>query len=91
MTAPVAGLARKVLTGDTVTRSLDYASVAVLALTGAVVASRSQRDTVGFIVIACLTAVGGGTLRDVLLDRQVFCIVDPVMLPVAARPCAPKR
>ncbi len=54
-------------------------------------ASRSQQDTVGFIFIACLTAVGGGTLRDVLLDRQVFCIVDPVMLPVAARPCAPKR
>ena len=35
MTAPVADLARAVLTGDTLTRSLDYASVAVFALTGA--------------------------------------------------------
>ena len=84
MTAPVADLAREVLTGDALTRSLDYASVAVFALTGALVASRSQLDIVGFIFIACLTAVGGGTLRDVLLDRPVFWIADPVMLLVAA-------
>jgi uncharacterized membrane protein YeiH len=84
MTAPVADLAREVLTADTLTTSLDYASVAVFALTGALVASRSQLDVVGFIFIACLTAVGGGTLRDVLLDRQVFWITDPTMLLVAA-------
>ena len=84
MTAPVTDLAREVLTGDTLTRSLDYASVAVFALTGALVASRSQLDIVGFIFIACLTAVGGGTLRDVLLDRPVFWIADPVLLLVAA-------
>ncbi|MBN2630200.1 MAG: trimeric intracellular cation channel family protein [Rhodobacteraceae bacterium] len=63
---------------------LDYASVAVLALTGALVASRAQLDIVGFIFIACLTATGGGTLRDVLLDRDVFWIVDPWMLGVAS-------
>lgn len=63
--------------------ALDYASVAVFALTGALVASRSQLDIVGFIFIACLTAVGGGTLRDVLLDRTVFWITDPTMLAVA--------
>jgi hypothetical protein len=55
------------------------------------VASRSQRDTVGFIVIACLTAVGGGTPRDLLLDRQVARIADPVMVRVAAWPFVPKR
>ncbi len=62
---------------------LDYASVAVFALTGALVASRAQLDIVGFIFIACLTATGGGTLRDVMLDRDVFWIVDPWMLGVA--------
>ena len=62
----------------------DYASVAVFALTGALVASRAQLDVVGFIFIACLTATGGGTLRDVLLDRSVFWIADPVILGVAA-------
>lgn len=62
---------------------LDYASVAIFALTGALVASRAQLDIVGFIFIACLTATGGGTLRDVMLDRDVFWIVDPMMLGVA--------
>ncbi len=65
-------------------RGLDYASVAVFAAAGALVASRAQLDVVGFIFVACLTAVGGGTLRDILLDRQVFWIADPVMLAVAS-------
>jgi uncharacterized membrane protein YeiH len=62
---------------------LDYASVAVFALTGALAASRSQLDIVGFIFIACLTAVGGGTLRDMILNREVFWVADPMMLAVA--------
>jgi uncharacterized membrane protein YeiH len=64
--------------------ALDYASVAVFALTGALAASRSQLDIVGFVFIACLTAIGGGTLRDVLLDRNVFWMDDPWMLAVAS-------
>ncbi|NUB46651.1 trimeric intracellular cation channel family protein [Fertoebacter nigrum] len=64
--------------------ALDYASVAVFALTGALVASRSQLDIVGFIFIACLTAVGGGTVRDALLNREVFWVRDPALLAVAA-------
>lgn len=60
---------------------LDYASVLVFALTGALVASRAQLDIVGFCFFACLTAVGGGTLRDVLLDRNpVFWIESPAYL-----------
>ncbi len=60
---------------------LDIASVAVFGLTGALVASRSQLDIVGFIFIACLTAVGGGTVRDVLLNREaVFWVTDPSIL-----------
>jgi len=63
--------------------ALDYASVAVFALTGALAASRSQLDIVGFIFVACLTAVGGGTLRDMILNREVFWVADPTMLAVA--------
>jgi uncharacterized membrane protein YeiH len=60
---------------------LDIASVAVFGLTGALVASRSQLDIVGLIFIACLTAVGGGTTRDVLLNRDaVFWVADPSIL-----------
>ena len=63
--------------------TLDYASVLVFALTGALAASRSQLDIVGFIFIACLTAVGGGTLRDAILNREVFWVADPLVLAVA--------
>ncbi|MFN6007975.1 MAG: trimeric intracellular cation channel family protein [Paracoccaceae bacterium] len=62
---------------------LDYASVLVFALTGALAASRSQLDIVGFVFIACLTAVGGGTIRDAILNREVFWIADPHVLAVA--------
>jgi len=63
---------------------LDYTSVLIFALTGALVASRAQLDIVGFAFLACLTAVGGGTLRDVLLDRNpVFWIADPGYIGVA--------
>ncbi|MFV2053990.1 trimeric intracellular cation channel family protein [Aliiroseovarius sp. YM-037] len=58
--------------------TLDYASVFVFALSGALAASRAQLDLVGFAFVACLTAVGGGTTRDVLLDRNpVFWIDAP--------------
>ena len=64
---------------------LDYSSVLVFAATGALVASRAQLDIIGFVFLASLTAVGGGTLRDVLLDRNpVFWIADPTYLFVAA-------
>ncbi len=63
--------------------ALDYASVLVFALTGALVASRAQLDIVGFCFMACLTALGGGTMRDLLLDREVLWIANPAYLAVA--------
>src|SRR6218665_1563040 len=64
---------------------LDASSVLVFALTGALAASRAQLDPVGFIFLACLTAVGGGTLRDLILDRNpVFWIDRPWFLLIAA-------
>ncbi|MEJ6390992.1 trimeric intracellular cation channel family protein [Gymnodinialimonas ulvae] len=69
----------------TLTLGLDYASAFVFALTGALAASRAQLDIVGFIFFGALTAVGGGTLRDLLLDRDpVFWIADPTPLGIAA-------
>jgi uncharacterized membrane protein YeiH len=72
------------ISGFTLLDALDYASVLVFALTGALAASRSQLDIVGFIFIACLTAVGGGTIRDTILNREVFWIADPLVLAVAS-------
>lgn len=61
---------------------LDYTSVLVFALTGALVASRAQLDIVGFAFLAGLTGLGGGTLRDLLLNRAPIWIVDPTYLAV---------
>ncbi|MDX5358221.1 MAG: trimeric intracellular cation channel family protein [Rhodobacterales bacterium] len=61
----------------TLTALLDMAAVFVFALTGGLAASRAQLDAVGFIFIASLTAVGGGTVRDLLLDRTVLWVADP--------------
>ncbi|MEL6265836.1 MAG: trimeric intracellular cation channel family protein [Pseudomonadota bacterium] len=64
---------------------LDFAAVFVFALTGGLVASRAQLDIVGFAFVATLTAVGGGTVRDVVLGRlPVFWVADPLYLGVAA-------
>jgi len=64
---------------------LDYASALVFALTGALVASRLQLDPVGFIFMATMTAVGGGTLRDLILSRaSVFWVDRPSLILLAA-------
>lgn len=63
---------------------LDYSSVLIFALTGALVASRAQLDIVGFAFMASITAVGGGTVRDVLLDRNpVFWVGNPTYIFIA--------
>ncbi len=68
----------------TVLLALDYASALVFALTGALAASRGQLDIIGFFFLSCLTAVGGGTLRDLILDRDpVFWVADPTPLAIA--------
>ncbi len=64
--------------------ALDYAAAMIFAATGALAASRAQLDIVGFFFLASLTAVGGGTLRDLMLDRNpVFWIADPMPIAIA--------
>ncbi|MEM8981702.1 MAG: trimeric intracellular cation channel family protein [Pseudomonadota bacterium] len=52
----------------------DYAGVVVFAASGALAAARNSMDIFGFCVIALITAVGGGTLRDLVLGEPVFWI-----------------
>lgn len=63
-------------------RIIDLTGVAVFAATGGLVASRKELDVIGFGLIATLTAVGGGTLRDLLLSRPVFWLQDQSYLVV---------
>ena len=50
----------------------DYAGIAVFAATGALAASRKQLDIVSFLFLGAVTAIGGGTVRDLILDAPVF-------------------
>ncbi|MBT6095192.1 MAG: trimeric intracellular cation channel family protein [Rhodospirillaceae bacterium] len=61
---------------------IDLTAVAVFAASGALVASRKQMDLIGFGLMASLTGVGGGTLRDLLLGRAVFWVADAKPLAV---------
>ena len=62
---------------------LDLLGVAVFAASGALAAGRKRMDVLGVFVIGAVTAVGGGTLRDLLLDRHpVFWMADPSYLAV---------
>lgn len=59
--------------------SLDLVGVAVFAVSGALAAGRAGMDWLGVIVLATLTAIGGGTMRDVLLNRHpIFWISDAI-------------
>ncbi len=60
---------------------LDLFGVAVFAISGALAAGRKSLDLLGVVIIAVVTAVGGGTTRDLLLDRHpIFWIADPIYL-----------
>ena len=49
----------------------------VFAISGALVALRNKLDPFGVLIVAFITAVGGGTIRDMLLaDKDVFWLFD---------------
>lgn len=56
---------------------LDIAGLAVFAVSGVLVAARRRVDFVGACFFALVTAVGGGTLRDMLIDAPVFWMQGP--------------
>jgi uncharacterized membrane protein YeiH len=62
---------------------LDLVGVAVFAVSGGLTAARKQLDLVGFLFVGAVTGIGGGTLRDLLLERHpIFWIADPTYLVV---------
>lgn len=57
---------------STAQTAIEIIGMAAFALSGIIEGARHRLDAVGITVAACLTAFGGGTLRDVLLDRRPF-------------------
>ncbi|WP_189637914.1 trimeric intracellular cation channel family protein [Thalassotalea sp. HSM 43] len=53
----------------------DIFGVIVFALSGALMAGRYRLDPFGVMVLAAITAVGGGTIRDIILGAPVFWTV----------------
>lgn len=63
---------------------LDFAGVAVFAISGSLAAGQRQMDLFGVLVLATVTAIGGGTLRDLLLNTDtIFWIEDPIYIAIS--------
>jgi uncharacterized membrane protein YeiH len=57
---------------------VDVMAAVVFAVSGALVASRKGMDVMGFMWLAVITGVGGGTVRDLILDLPVFWVQSPI-------------
>ncbi|UDG80081.1 TRIC cation channel family protein [Candidatus Steffania adelgidicola] len=66
----------------------DVFGTGVFALSGVLLAEKLRMDLFGILVLAVVTAVGGGTIRDIILGNSpVFWIRDPTNLVVAILTC----
>ena len=64
--------------------TLEMLGTAAFAVSGALAASRKRMDIFGFCVLALMPAVGGGTIRDIVIDRvPVFWVSDNRYVAVA--------
>ncbi|MGB1247657.1 MAG: trimeric intracellular cation channel family protein [Chitinophagales bacterium] len=59
---------------------LDFVGVFVFAMSGLLTASNKRMDLFGGFIIAFVTALGGGTLRDLLLDAEISWITNTYYL-----------
>lgn len=55
----------------------DLAGVTVFAIAGTLLAFRKEMDVFGALILASVTAIGGGTTRDLILHQPVFWVHDP--------------
>jgi uncharacterized membrane protein YeiH len=56
---------------------LDLLGLAIFALSGAILAAKERQTFVTMAFFALVTGVGGGTVRDLLIDAPVFWMQDP--------------
>ena len=56
--------------------AIEFAATLAFAVSGLIEAARRRMDVVGVFAVAFITAFGGGTVRDVLLDRRPFFWVE---------------
>ena len=70
---------------DTVLHILSLVALAAQAMTAALAAGRRSMDWVGVCLLGCLTALGGGTIRDVVLGHYPLTwVANPSYLAITA-------
>jgi uncharacterized membrane protein YeiH len=62
------------------TQILEFVGTFAFAISGIRLASAKQFDWFGAYVVGVATAIGGGTLRDILLDVPIFWMTNPIYL-----------
>jgi uncharacterized membrane protein YeiH len=65
---------------DQIINYIGVIGVVAFAISGALSAMHKKFDPFGVFIIAFATAVGGGTMRDVLIGKPVFWLVEPVYI-----------
>ena len=69
---------------DSVLHFLQYVALAAQAMTAALAAGRRSMDWAGVCMLGAITALGGGTLRDVMLGHYpLVWVVNPSFLAIA--------
>jgi uncharacterized membrane protein YeiH len=82
-------------TSDFVLHGLSLVAIAAQAMTAALAAGRRSMDWAGVCMLSCITALGGGTIRDVLLGHYplvwvaqpwllgLICVAALLTIPIA--------
>lgn len=56
---------------------IEYVGIIVFAISGILAASEKQLDLFGGFIVAFVTALGGGTLRDLILNTEISWVLNP--------------
>lgn len=68
---------------------IEYSGTVAFAVSAALLAGRRRMNVVGVVVFAVIVAVGGGTIRDILVgELPVYWVTEPAPLAVAAAAAA---
>jgi len=65
---------------------LNAFGTSVFAITGAIAAAKKDMDIFGIMLVAFLVGNGGGTIRDLLLNKDVFWVHQPMIMVVTIIP-----
>lgn len=64
----------------TLLHALDIIGIIAFAATGAITAGKKDMDVFGGLVLAFVTGIGGGTLRDMMLGTPAFWLNQPIYI-----------